>query len=275
MKKSMILVLGLALFFGCASLSQLVQKPTVRLDKMSLQDFSFQDITLNFDFAVSNPNPFGVQVAGFDYNFAIQEQNFLSSEQQKQVQILANQTSNVSIPITVKFKELYQMFQQMKNRDEVNYGLNGHVHVKGPWDIVKIPFTTKGKIPAVKLPKISLEGVKINSLSFTGVKMNLKIAVENPNIFGFSLNNFDYKVALAGKDLASGKNDNQTDIVKKGKSTLDFPVNLNFSAVGNLLMTALKKGEIDYNLIGNAGLNTDYGAAKVPFNKIGTTKIWK
>jgi LEA14-like dessication related protein len=272
--KKLIFVL-VALFLGCASLSQLIQKPTVRLDKMNLKNFSFQDVTLDFDFAVTNPNPFGVSVAGFDYNFAIQEQNFLTSEQAQQVQILANQTSKVTIPITVKFKELYQMFQTMQDQDEVNYGLNGHVHVKGPWDVIKIPFSTKGKIPAVKLPKISLEGVKINSLSFSGVKMNLKIGVDNPNIFGFSLNNFDYKVALAGKDLASGNNSSPTSILQKGKSTLDFPISLDFAAVGNLLMTALQKGEIDYNLIGTAGLNTDYGAAQVPFNKTGQTKIWK
>lgn len=265
----------IALLFGCASLSQLVQKPTVRLNKMNLKDFSFQDITLDFDFAVSNPNPFGVSVAGFDYNFAIQEQNFLSSEQAQQVQILANQTSNVTIPITLKFKELYQMFQAMQDQDEVNYGLTGHVHVKGPWDVIKIPFNTTGKVPAVKLPKISLEGVKINSLSFSGVKMNLKIGVENPNIFGFSLQNFQYQVALAGKSLASGTNTNQTNILEKGKTTLDFPLDLDFGAVGNLLMTALKTGEIDYNLVGTAGLSTSYGAAQVPFNKIGQTKIWK
>lgn len=276
MRKSILVVSIIFVFIiGCASLSQLIQKPTVKLDKVSMQNFSFQDITLNFDLAVSNPNPFGIKLAGYDYDFSIQQQNFLSGDQAQDVQILASQTSKFGVPVTIKFKELYQMFKSMSDVDEAGYNMKGHVHLKGPWGLLKVPFSTTGKIPAVKLPKISLAGVQVQSLSFSGVKLDLAIDIENPNIFGFSLNNFNYDIALAGKKVLNGNNTEQTAIPKKGKTTLKFPINLNFMAMGSMLQSALQQGKIDYTLTGGANLKTEYGNAQIPINKSGNTKMWK
>ncbi|MCI0513323.1 LEA type 2 family protein [candidate division KSB1 bacterium] len=276
MSKKLICILSLfALVLGCATLSQLVQQPTVKLNTVRLSNFSFQDITLNFELAVSNPNPFGVKLAGYDFQFAINEKNFLNGDQPQDVQIIANQTSLLTVPLTLKFKELYQMFQAIKDQDEVGYGFKGHVHVRGPLDILKIPFSTTGKLPAVKLPNISLAGVKVQSLSLTGVKLDLDLKIDNPNIFGLSLNNLNYNIALAGKSLINGVSNQLTNITEKGSTSLHFPINLDFLAIGNLLTTALQKGEIDYVLTGGAGLKTQFGETQLPIDKTGKTKLWR
>jgi len=275
MIKKLLLPVLVAGLLSCTTLSQLIQTPTVKLNQVKLTDFSFQDITLNFDLAVTNPNPFGIRLAGYDYDFGIQEQNFLSGDQTQDVQIIANQTSIVGVPVKIKFNELYQLFKAVQNQDEVNYQMKGHVHVTGPWDILKIPFSTSGKFPAIKLPKIALADVKIQSLSLAGIKLDLNIEVDNPNIFGFSLNNFNYNIALGGKKVASGDNTQATAIPQKGKTNLRFPIDLNFAALGSFLTSALQKGTIDYELTGGTSIATEFGNVQLPMNNIGAAKIWK
>jgi len=274
-KKLLAIFLISLLYLSCASLSQLVQKPTVKFNKMELINFSFQDVTANFNLAVTNPNPFGISLAGYDYGFSIENQNFLNGDQTENIQLSGNQTNSIDIPVTIKFKELYNMFKALKNQDEAGYGLKGHVHVNSPLEVFKIPFSISGKLPAIKLPKVSLAGVKVQSLSFSGVKLDLNIEVDNPNIFGFSLNNFNYNIALAGKNLVNGRNPEGTAVPEKGKSSIRFPINLDFSAVGSLLTSALRTGKIDYVLTGDAGLKTKFGDTKLPINRSGDAKLWK
>lgn len=274
-RKIIFVILPVLIVLSCATLSQLFQQPTVKLNKFSISDFSFNDITLNFDLAITNPNPIGVGLAGYDFDFSIEGQNFLSGDQKKDMQVLANQTSIVGIPLTVKFNQLYEMFKALKDKDEANYGLKGHMHVNGPLGLLQIPFSTSGKMPAVKLPKISLAGVKVNTLSLSGVKLNLDVEVDNPNIFGFNLNNFNYNIALAGKNVLSGTKTDATVVNKKGKSTLSFPVDLNFLAMGSMLKSALETGKIDYQLTGGTDVKTEYGSANVPIDMTGVTRMWK
>lgn len=274
-EKKLIVMTVVLVFSSCASLSKLVQKPTVEFQKVRFTDFSFSDLTLNFDLGVSNPNPIGIRLAGYDYNFTINEKNFLSGEQTQDIQILANATSTVTIPVTVKFKELYTFFASMKGVDEVPYKIAGHILVDMPLSPLKIPYRVKGQFPAVKLPKISLQNVKVESFSFSSIKLNLGINVDNPNIFGFSLNNFDYKIDLSGKRIISGVTDYQNMIPNKGKGTINIPVALNFSAVSSILTEALRKGSISYNLAGGGNFKTEYGAVALPIDSKGVAKIWK
>ena len=274
-KKMFIPIVVVPLLLSCASISKLLQKPTVKFEGVRFTDFSFSDLTLNCDLGVQNPNPIGVSLGGYDYALSINEQNFLNGEQTETIQVLANSTSPVTIPVTIKFKELYQLFSTMKGSDEVPYQIMGHILVNMPLGPLKIPFSAKGKFPAVKLPKISIQKIKVESLSLSGIKLNLDVNVDNPNIFGFALNNFNYNIDLSGERVISGMTEQQNVIPEKGKGTLNIPVSLNFAAAGSLISEALRTGKINYNLSGGGDFKTEYGTANLPFDMQGVAKILK
>lgn len=276
MRKSSLIALSLILLLlGCAAVSKLIQKPSVTFQKARLTDFSFSDLTLNIDLAVRNPNPIGVSLAGYDYEFMINNKKFLAGEATQKVRVLANATSTVSIPIGIKFKKLYELFSAAKSSDELPYQVAGHVLVNLPIGPFRIPFSAKGKLPTVKIPKISIQNVKVESFSFSGIKLNLGVNVDNPNSFGFSMANFNYDINLSGKKAISGKTVRENVIPKKGKGTINIPVQLDFISIGSILTEALRKGNINYNLTGGGDFKTEFGSVKLPIAAKGLAKIWK
>jgi LEA14-like dessication related protein len=274
MKKNILIFLLSCLFIGsCATMRQLVQEPTVQFDSMELADFSFDDITARFTFNVTNPNAIGIKLSGYNYILGVNEKQFLEGAQNVPVTVPAKGTGTVTIPVTLKFEELYKMYQSTRSADEFSYNVVGNVLVDAAISTLKIPFSTSGKLPTVKMPKISLNDIRVNKLSFSGIDLGVVINIDNPNLLGFTLQEFDYNLTLAGKKVADGKNTNAITIPKKGIGTLDVPITLSFGSLGSVITKAIRQGEIDYVLEGNAALKTDFGQGKLPFSTKGVTKL--
>ena len=104
--------------------------------------------------------------------------------------------------------------------------------------------------------------------------MNLGVNVENPNIFGFSLSNFNYDINLSGRKVISGNAEQENKIPGKGQGTISIPVQLDFAGIGTMITQALSKGDINYQLTGGGDFKTEYGDVKLPINSKGLTKIW-
>ncbi|MCK5739012.1 LEA type 2 family protein [bacterium] len=274
MKKNILIFLFICLFIGsCATMRQLVQEPSVQFDSMELADFSFDDITALFTFNVNNPNAIGIKLSGYDYILAVNDKQFLQGTQNLPVTVPAKGTGKVTIPVTVKFAELYKMYQSTRSADEFSYNVVGNVLVNAAISTLKIPFSTSGKLPTVNMPKISLKDIRVNKLSFSGIDLGVVVNIDNPNILGFTLQEFDYNLTLAGKKVANGQNKNAITIPKKGIGTLNVPIKLNFSSLGSVITKAIRQGEIDYVLKGNAALKTEFGQGRLPFNTKGVTKL--
>lgn len=274
MKKNILIFLFICLFIGsCATMRQLVQEPSVQFDSMQLADFSFDDITALFTFNVNNPNAIGIKLSGYDYILAVNDKQFLQGTQDLPITVPAKGAGKVTIPVTVKFAELYKMYQSTRSADEFSYNVVGNVLVNAAISTLKIPFSTSGKLPTVNMPKISLKDIRVNKLSFSGIDLGVVVNIDNPNILGFTLQEFDYNLTLAGKKVANGQNKNAIIIPKKGVGTLDVPIKLNFSSLGSVITKAIRQGEIDYVLEGNAAVKTEFGQGRLPFNTKGVTKL--
>ena len=274
MKKNILIYLLIGLFIGsCATMRQLVQEPSVSFDSMKLSDFSFENITARFTFNVNNPNAIGIKLSGYDYVLAVNEKQFLKGTQNLPVIIPAKAVGKVTVPVTIQFSELYKIYQSTKSADDFSYNIVGHVLVDAAISTLKIPFSTSGKLPSVKMPKISLKNIQVKKLSFSGIDLGVVVNINNPNILGFTLQEFDYNLTLAGKKVAAGQNKNAVIIPQKGVGTLNIPMKLNFSSLGSVITKAIRQGEIGYVLEGNAALKTDFGQGRLPFNTKGITKL--
>ena len=256
----------LAFLSGCATLEKMVQPPTVKMESMNISDFSFNDITLQFDLLINNPNQFGIQLNGYDYSFVLENNEFLKGEQSEEIKISSAGNSSLAIPLTINFQELYNLVKQTKNLDSLSYSITGNFRPSGLLAGFKIPFSKSGNLPNLRLPNISLNDLKVSKLDFSGVVMELDLKLDNPNTFAFDIGKLDYQINLAGSQVAKGITENLAKVPAKGAGEIRLPISFSFFGVASSLTSALTGKDIDCSINGSAALNTPFGPIQLPIN---------
>ena len=260
-------------WMACASLNKLVSPPSVKVDAVKIASLSFDDITLNFDLNIANPNPFGVQLNGYDYSIAIAGQNFLTGQESRVINIAGSGASLVAIPLTINFQKLYSLIQSTQALDSLSYQLQGHLQPGGLLAGFNIPFSTKGSFPNVRIPKVAFKGLKMGKMSLTGVDLELALGLDNNNIFGFDVGKLDYQIDLAGTQVAKGITQNLASIPAKSSGEIRLPISLNFMGLTSSLRNVLTGQSVEVGIVGETGLRTPFGELSLPLNTRQTLQI--
>lgn len=274
------LFLILLFFLGCATLQQIanIQEPKLDVQNVRFTGMSFDAIDLAFDISIQNPNALSASLAGFDFDFQINDASFLKGQQNQQLTIQAMGESKIEIPITLNFKELYNTYQALKNQDSSAYkilcGLSFNLPVLGA---TRIPVSKSGNLPNLKLPDVSIGSLKLNKISLSGADLDLKLNVKNANTFSFLLNKLNYDFAVNGKTWVKGLSQNQMQVREKGESTVSIPISLNFLEVGTAIYQMINGNQkLDYQLKGDLDLNTSLPLLKqvnLPLDRVGQINI--
>ncbi|MBC8184238.1 LEA type 2 family protein [candidate division KSB1 bacterium] len=270
------------ILFQCAALQEMVniQKPRVSVNDVRLTGLNLQKINLVFDVNIQNPNALSATLAGFDYDFQLGGSSFITGRQDKQLIIESMGQSQVEIPVSLTFKEIYQTYQSLKNQDSTNYklacGLMFDLPVLGR---TRIPVSKSGDVPLIKIPKVNIGSLKLKKLSFSGADLLLNLELDNPNNFSFVLDKLNYDFAINSKTWAKGLTQEKLSIKKKGKSTVSIPLTLNFMQMGRTIYNIITSNKtLNYNLIGDVDLNSSIPMMKnvnLPINRSGQIKILK
>lgn len=259
-------VVALTIIMSCATLEQLVVPPDVKVENINIADFSFDDVTLDFGLLVNNPNPFGVDLQGYAYKFAIEGKEFLSANETRQINVGAAGNSNLNIPVTINFKELYNLMQDTKDLDSLSFDLVGNFQPAGLLSGFDIPFSKKGSLPNVRIPKINFSGLSVKKMGFTGIDLEVGLELVNNNVFGFDVGKLNYDIALAGSQLVKGATDQLASVPAKGKSSIKVPVSLNLSGALGSLTSILQGNSVEATITGDTDLKTPFGPITLPFN---------
>ena len=114
-------ILALSIFFSqCADLANLLQKgsienPKVRVTNTKLAGLSFEQADLVFDIEIKNPNPVGISLTGFDYDLLLNNKSFLKGDQNKQIEMKANDVSTIQIPLSLIYDNIFRTYNSLKN----------------------------------------------------------------------------------------------------------------------------------------------------------------
>ncbi|MCK5454739.1 MAG: LEA type 2 family protein [Calditrichia bacterium] len=285
MKKSLLLILILIIFqiillLHCSTLKELasIQKPTVTLDHVQVTGLTFDDISLKFDIAIDNPNQLSVNLAGFDYDFLLNDQSFIQGQQSDELSIQAQSRSIVELPVDLVFKDIYKSYQNLKNLDSSDYqlkvGLLFDLPVLGQ---TKIPVSMKGRFPLIKIPTLAIESLHLTNLNLFSANLQLNIRLDNPNSISLLLNKINYKFKVNGIEWISGLNENPQTIEQNAKSILGIPIRLNFMQIGQTAYNLVSgTSSVNYNLDGFLNFGSSGGLIQnqnVTFNQSGTMPI--
>lgn len=284
MQPKFILLPLLLLFFGlnsCATLQEFasIKKPDLSISSVDITDISLSDLELTFDVDVDNPNQVAVNLASYDYDFLIDGSSFVKGKQPLTSQIKSGGTSIVQIPVRFTFSELYQTFNSIRDKDETPFNLKAVVGVDLPvLGLTEIPIEKSGMFPVVKPPKISASKLSVKNLSFTKADLELELNVENPNMFGVSLNDLDYKVDINGLSTISGTTSSEINIAEKGQNTVKIPVSFNLLQLGRSAYNLLKSDEpLNYSLSGSSKIGATlpfFDVSSYNFDRSGTLNIF-
>lgn len=281
MKKVFLSLFAIFFISGCNTLRDLsnIQKPLVRYSSMSIQDISFQDVTLLFDFEVDNPNGFGVSADQYSYEFFINGMEFVNGTQSENLSIGRQSKSIVQIPVSFSFTELYESVESVVQRDSIAYRISSEVQ----FDIAgvgkqRVPVSAEGELPLPKLPRIELSNFEIEDLSLTGAEMVAAFRLENPNPFGISFANTFYNLEVNDKKWLDTRLGEIVNLDPSESELISIPIRLSSLQMGSVLLEMLDgETEFEYRLSGSADVSADIegftGAKTISFDRTGMYKM--
>ncbi len=269
---SILAVITIILHYSCATIQQLVQKPTVTFEGISLKDMSLFEGTLLFNFKVTNPNPIGTKIRNIAYDLKINDKEFLEGTFEKGIKIAANGSNTVGLPITIEYLNLFQSVTEFIQSDRVAYDLSGIIGV-GPFDI---PYQTEGELDIPKLPELSLKKIEVSDFSLTGASVLFQLELRNDNSFVINPSGLDFSIKLGGIEFSEGTSSNVSPVGEGDKTTLEIPVNISFLKLGRSAYQLLTTSSSGYELAGEMKFNVPkIGERSFPFQKTGKVPLIK
>ena len=273
----LVIILCILCCFGCATLQKLggIHPPDLSIENVNIVSAGLKEMDLVTTVSVKNNYPIGIHVPAFDYNFFIDDHVFLKGENALNQSISALSNNQVQVPVRIHFMDLYQSLSALVNKDKATYQLNGNIHFDVPvLGRLKIPFKKQGDLPLLKMPKISVKGLRVNSISFASANLSLDIALDNPNGFLMMLKNFSYNLSIDGLKWADGTMNKNISFEKHGQSNISIPIKLNFFEMGKTIFNIInKKQSLPYEFDTQIKFNTDLPFLKdvdIPLKKKGS-----
>jgi LEA14-like dessication related protein len=260
---------------GCAligSLTDSVKTPEVEFKSMKFESLTFDGVTMLFDFHVDNPNRLSLNAKGYSYSFSVSENPFLSGRNEDGIELRAQSSSVVSIPVRFGFREAFDTVTALATSDSIAYGLESTFKFEIPvLGVKEVPVSAAGWLPVPKMPRLSLQDISIRNLSFTGAEINVRLQFENPNMFGLSISDVEYDLSVDGTRWASAGIRQAITLSAKSTQTVDIPVRLDLGQLGMSVYRLLTGQQaFDYAVSGSGNVNVDLpyfsDIQRLPFN---------
>jgi LEA14-like dessication related protein len=252
-------ILALALA-GCESfdLTGMLKRPEVSVSGAEVEQLTFEGGRVRFDVTVSNPNPVGVSLAGFDYRLTLEGTEFLKGNVTHAVSVAARGTSTVPVPVAFTYRELFAAVSRLADSSETPYemavGLSFTLPVLGA---VRVPASFKGTLPVIRIPRVSVASLRLDKLTLTAASLVLSLDISNPNGFPLGMQSMDYGFSVAGRQWAAGRAAKPASIAARGTGRLDILVALDLLSAGRAVADLLtRRGPVPYALEGSVGVST-------------------
>jgi LEA14-like dessication related protein len=256
------LIISGLLITNCASIHDIVQKPTVQVAAVRLGNLSLSAATLHVDLKVDNPNPVGVTVRNVAYDLKINNKNLLKGTADQGVHLPSAGSEIVELPLQVNYFDLYDSVLELFAHANVPYDLSGSVGI-GPFDI---PYHTAGELPIPKLPVVRLKNVEIATISFSGADLVFTLGLKNSNSFAVDVNEVACDIKLGGKTFAEGLARRVDPMMANSETLLEVALRVSFFDLGRSAYQLLLEPSTGYELTGEMRLKKPgRQEAQIPF----------
>lgn len=149
----LVLVPAMLALGGCTGLlgAAGVEEPEVRVESTRLSGVTFQKADLDVRFRIDNPNSFGLQLAGLDYEIDVAGRTLFTGDRRESLSLRPEGVGFVDLPVTISYRELYDAARDLwrqRGSGDADYvlraGLRFDVPVLGR---IRVPVETGGELP--------------------------------------------------------------------------------------------------------------------------------
>ncbi len=267
--KSLFLAAGLLGLTGCdwEDFSLDPYLPDVTFERVDVIAVDWDGVDADFVFDVNNPNPVDVGMDRFDYALAFQEVEWISGDDPDGLVLTAEGASELALPVSIEYADLWDMVQAVRGEDEIDFGLDGSFGFDTSMGPLDIPYSETGGFPAPRKPEISFKKIKLQSLTLQGAEFDIKLDVDNDHGTSLRFENLDYQLSLAGVDVGSGMIDSWGEVDGAATRTLSVPIELSFADVGSALYQVFQGDKVKVDLQGEVDVDTPFGLVPLTFDR--------
>ena len=272
--------------------------PTVEFSGLNVGYVDFEQVETDFVFSVDNPNPVGFSVHDFDYALSFSEIEWATGEDPNGLTLNPANASELSLPVDIVFRDLYDMIQASRGADSLPFGVEGNFGIlldessivldpaqsnvseaeSGDY-IVNVPYDAGGDFPALRKPNFQFQKIEVQELAFDGARFDLVMDVDNEHASNLIFTRFDYALDLGSASLIEGVVDNLDEVihgVSEGNQNkeLRIPIEVDTIQAATSLLGVLSGGQqLDIGFTAVTDVDTPFGLVELSMDEQGNISI--
>ena len=268
-----VLMASLATLSSCAALNEaarrVVQEPTVRVLRAEILNTTLQQIDTRFVVELSNPNAFGLQLAGIEYSVDVEGDRFVEGETQGDVRLEPLGTSTATVDVNFPLATATRPLLEVLKAGEIAYVFNGLFRVGTSDYNVALPARFEGVYDVPAIPTVTVADIKFPKLDASGLTVEMTARVGNNNAFDIPLDELKVNLWFAGRQVFSNKAIEGMTLSAGELTDVPLGFTLNLAELGMTLAALLQKPELSYKL----ELSLISGQTVLPFERSGTQQL--
>jgi len=253
-------------FAGCADALKMIgaplEKPRLVFVGWEPRELDLESATILLKWQVENPNAVGLKLATLDYRLELEGKQAVAGAAQSGISLPARGKAPLELPVRVRFADVAGVVEAIAKKDTLGWRASGAAGIDTGMGTLEVPFSVEGKLPAPRLPRLSIAGLSVHGISLSGLTVDVKVELSNPNAFPLPLGALSYGLKLSGQEVATAATHALAPVGAGQKAAITLPVRLTFAAAGEAARRAVAGEATDVKLEGQAG----FGSMKLPLD---------
>jgi LEA14-like dessication related protein len=261
-----LVVFCLAVVSGCATLPGTLQ-PEASVRETSIQNLSFDSVTLGVLVAITNPNHFNIPTGKLDLNLLVDGKQIAQASSEQNTSLKAKESTQMMIPVKIPYSSLFNLVKSARDSNEFLYEIAGSMAVPMPLiGDISLPLNYSGKAPIPQVPKISISSFSLSEVSLTRLKADLVLQIENNNKFPLNLNALKMDLKADGKSLVTAAPAANSTLKAEQSNSLHIPLQISTKDAGFALFNSLVSSKkIEWQVEGIGNLEGEHGLSLKDF----------
>jgi LEA14-like dessication related protein len=277
-------------FLSCASLGDVVKEPKITFSSVDITAVNFEGISLLAKVRIENPNRIEIPFPQTHWELFVDRNSFVRGTIDNGRPIAARQATVVDVPFSLTYAGLFGTFNSLREADETEY----RIQLGAEFDIPvlgkkRVDTGHTGRIPILKLPGITLQGIRLKNAARADLanpaviarlgKLDFEVTleVENRNAFPITIKQFEYDFRVNNTPWTAGTIARPPRLPRRGRAVIPLSVTLNSTRVASSLARMIAGGTLlDYQCSGGIALSGDlpgFADVLLPINLGGTVSV--